>query len=519
MHIKLIDGHDCIGGNKILVGSSSGEGFLLDFGVNFKKWSLYFEEYLKPRTGRILHDLLKLELIPKLNIYRSDLMPPQFENDVNVRFVFLSHAHTDHCGLIGLLSEQIPLIMTNETFALLSVMDQLKPSVWEQLAIKTRVPANEEHVRSDVLVNDRKKEKKKRRICAGDTLESTDGDFETVSFEQCWPGFVKVLPVYHSVLGAAALCVEVDDALVVYTGDLRMSPTKDEEDFWRFELGEKRLDLSKRTERFVQEVKRHRDSLKKILILIVEGTRLGRVEESVSNERTVFENARELISKTNRLIIADFPTKHLERLMTFLKIAQVCDRFLVLTPKDYALLENMGRIDPTWQLTEQELSHIRIYHVAKVEFSKLEKDAILFGKTAGLLVSPGEINQRPERFIIAAGYFDMPQILDIDESVLSGSMYIHSTSEAYTEEQQMDYKRFRNWLSRFNIQPFGLRFDNDEVVFTKEFHASGHLSAHDLEWLIKTLEPDFIIPVHTEDKSWFVNKWGSRVLTQEEVYL
>jgi len=93
VHIKIIDGHDCIGGNKILVCSRNGEGFLLDFGVNFKKWSLYFEEYLNPRTGKILHDLLKLDLIPRLNIYRSDLLAPRFDNDERVKFVFLSHAH------------------------------------------------------------------------------------------------------------------------------------------------------------------------------------------------------------------------------------------------------------------------------------------------------------------------------------------------------------------------------------------------------------------------------------------
>jgi ribonuclease J len=162
---------------------------------------------------------------------------------------------------------------------------------------------------------------------------------------------------------------------------------------------------------------------------------------------------------------------------------------------------------------------LRIYHVAKVEFSKLEREAIQIAKSSDLLVGPKQINESPEKYIVAAGYFDMPQLLDIDEAVLNGSIYIHSTSEAYTEEQQMDYKRFKNWLDRFGIQPLGLVFEKGEIVFTKEFHASGHLSAQELEELIETLQPDVIIPIHTEETSWFVERWGAKVSTQGEVYL
>jgi len=517
VYIRILDGRDCIGGNKILVCSKNEEGFLLDFGVNFKKWSLYFEEYLKPRTGKILHDLLKLDLIPRLNIYRSDLLAPDFDSNERVKFVFLSHAHADHCGLIGLLSEQIPLLMTKETLALLSVMDQLKPSVWEQLTIRTRTRSEDEHVRTDVLVNDKKR--RKRKICVENAENQFEGEFEPVELQRCWPNRVKILPVYHSVLGAAALCVEVDDAIVVYTGDLRASPTKEEEQFWRSALGEKRLALSKRTEQFVREVKDYRDSLKKPMVLIVEGTRVSRKADTTNDERTVFQNVLDVVSRTNTLVIADFPTKHLERLMSFLKVAQLCERYLTLTPKDFALLQYMGKIDPTWQLLEQEMQCLHVYHVGKIVLSKLEKEAIHFAKSNGLLVGPEQINERPTKYIIAAGYFDMPQLLDIDETVLNGSIYIHSTSEAYTEEQQMDYRRFKNWLARFGIKPHGLAFENDEIVFSKEFHASGHVSAQELENLIETLEPDIIIPVHTEEKSWFVERWGTKVLAEEEVYL
>ncbi|MEN3008285.1 ribonuclease J [Pseudothermotoga sp.] len=517
MRIKLLDGHDCIGGNKILISSESGESFLLDFGLNFKRWSFYFEEYLKPRSGKILQDLLKLDLIPKMDIYRTDLLPPRFESKEKIKFTFLSHAHSDHSGFVGLIHEHIPLVMTSETFALLNVADQLRSFVWEQLAIKTRAPSNDEHIREDVLIPDKKK--KKRKICLQNSVSFSEENFDFIESSQCWPWFMMVLPVYHSVLGAAALCVEVDDILLIYTGDLRASPAREEKEFWIEKLGERRLALSQRTEKFVEEVRRLRSLKSKPMVLIVEGTRVNRENDSVNDERTVYENTLEVTSKARKLVIADFPTKHLERLMTFLKVAQECDRVLVLPPKDFAYLRLMGEIESTWKLSSEELQGVRVYHVAKVEFSKLEKDAILFARANDLLVGPKELNRDPQKYVLAAGYFDMSQILDVDEKALNGSIYIHSTSEAYTEEQQMDYKRLRNWFAKFGIKPFGLILNDEELVFTKEFHASGHLSAKDLENLIDSLNPDIILPVHTEDKNWFIERWGDKVRVQEDVYL
>jgi len=104
--IEVLDGKNCIGGSKILI-TEKDRSFLLDFGKNFKTWGNYFEEYLQPRTSVGLYDLWKLNLIPKIsNIYRDDLIVSDFkefvekERKLNLKAIFLSHAHLDHAGFI-----------------------------------------------------------------------------------------------------------------------------------------------------------------------------------------------------------------------------------------------------------------------------------------------------------------------------------------------------------------------------------------------------------------------------------
>ncbi|AEH50290.1 MBL fold hydrolase [Pseudothermotoga thermarum] len=519
MLIKVLDGHETIGGNKILVADKSNKGFLLDFGLNFTLWSLFFEEFVQPRTGRILADLSKLELIPKLDIYREDLNPPCFDDSIDVKFLFISHAHADHCGMIGLIKPDIPLLMTNETLAIMKANSDLKQDLIAELYPRKRVKPSDPLIRSDLTEITRSKSEKfqKRKVCIIGSLNTKDQLEERFIFtdpSDLWDDRLIVQRAYHSVIGAAGLIVKVDGLWVAYTGDFRLGPrTKEEESFWFEHFGPTRLELAKRTSLFFDVL---RD--KKPLLLITEGTRVARKTDSETTEKDVYEKALELVGKTNKLVIADFPVRHLERLLTFLLIACKTERYLVLMPKDYAYLIMMEQIEPAWKLSEEERKQIKVYHVAKVQFSSFEEQVLKQAIEEGILIGPDQIESNPSKYIVCAGYWEIPMLLDLDPSALEGSIYIHSTSEAYTEEQLIDTKRLGNWLKKFFIQPFGIRFEDGEAVFTKEFHASGHISAEDLEEFINSLEPDYILPVHTEEKEWFVERWGKEKIILKNMW-
>lgn len=544
MRIEVLDGFDEIGGNKIRVVNKRGDAFLLDFGLNFSKWGEFFEEFVNPRTGKIVHDLLKLKLIPRIDVYRRDLLEERFEDGVRYRFLFLSHGHADHVGFVGLVREDIPFLATSETLAILLVASNVgKHDIKSHLVGKRRKKAGEEErkngIRGDLFVD--AKERLRRSICTlgtkvssseknilplfggadggwcefGKWFEERKRDFEVKNLKDLWEDEVLVEHVYHSVIGAAGIAVRVDGYWVAYTGDFRMGPeNREEEEYWLKVLGEKRLELSKRSTRFFDAIKDRRP-----LVLIVEGTRVTRGENTNVTEKDVYENSMKVFRNSKKLIIVDFPVRHLERLFTFLRVCMENGRILVLMPKDYAYLRGVETLEPLWRLSEEEREYIRVYHPGKLEYTGLERDALLEAKENGILIGPEEINERPERYAISAGYFDFPHILDLDENVLNGSAYIHSTSEAYTEEQEIDTRRLIRWLKYFNIHPYGLKVEGDHVIFTKDFHASGHVSPTELENILNNVRPDYILPVHTQDRFWFVQRWGDTVLKERVVVL
>ena len=62
-----------IGGNKVLL-EDEGTRIFFDFGFPFKKRARYFEEFLSPRPGAGLLDLMEVGLIPPIKgILREDL--------------------------------------------------------------------------------------------------------------------------------------------------------------------------------------------------------------------------------------------------------------------------------------------------------------------------------------------------------------------------------------------------------------------------------------------------------------
>jgi ribonuclease J len=62
---------------------------------------------MRGAAPRGIHDLMYLDLLPKLNIYRPALIPVDLPVSqypaLNVAAVLRSHAHMDHCGNIGML--------------------------------------------------------------------------------------------------------------------------------------------------------------------------------------------------------------------------------------------------------------------------------------------------------------------------------------------------------------------------------------------------------------------------------
>src|SRR5688572_18341971 len=112
-------------------------------------WNDYFDTFLQPRTHSAVRDQAALGLLPwegqLPRLYRGDLGGAPGPAPVDA--VLVSHAHVDHCGLIGLVRPDVPLAASRQTMATLDSMEKTTNRGWEYDFLQ--VPARASYERKD----------------------------------------------------------------------------------------------------------------------------------------------------------------------------------------------------------------------------------------------------------------------------------------------------------------------------------------------------------------------------------
>ncbi|HTY46592.1 MAG TPA: MBL fold metallo-hydrolase RNA specificity domain-containing protein [Methanomassiliicoccales archaeon] len=499
--VTVFDGADCIGGNKIHL-EFDGHGVLLDFGTNYKTMGLYYEEFLKPRQGRGLHDFVRMGLVPLLSCYRSEIIPSDLDMSlcrrVQVDALMISHAHMDHMGHAGLLEWSIPFVASPITAAVMKALRDLGAKGIEGECVYGQPRKRDDHetrlIRSPKLKNGEpltgrdyvlttkpsgemcgfweQSILKTREIDAGSLLEPCDLGFSFQAF-----------PVDHSVYGATAYAIDTESGWVVYTGDLRAHGAQGKS---TWEFAKKAAELEPKA-------------------LLIEGTRTSRNEPGQEcSEETVRNTCLEVVEAEKGMVIADFSPRNFERLETFAHIAEKTNRTLVITKKDAFGLQAIQSADGV-----DRKRSVAVFDALKLTESGAEEAAC--ATLGNELVDPLDIGENPGGYILSFSMYDLGNLLDIG---VKGGTYVYSSSEPYSEEQVIDFRRLSNWLELFGLKVRGFTMQGDasfEPEVEEGFHASGHASTADLLSIVEQISPEIVIPVHTEDPGPFKRLKGIEV--------
>lgn len=463
MNITLLGGKNEIGGNKILL-EHKGTKIFLDFGMSFKQAGKYFSEFVQPRKCSSLQDFFEMKLLPEMDgLYREDYLKhmnkPKEKRQIDG--VFLSHAHADHAQYIHFLRLDIPIYCTETTKIILQTLEETGSN-----------PISDLVSTYDTFVFYKNKKGGLSRVTRKNSEYVHERDFQILTTEKkvtVGSLEIEMVPVDHSLPGACGYIIYSDEGNLVYTGDIRFHGSH-----------------QKLSENFVEKARQAKPKW-----LISEGTRIDTNKKD--SEKEVKIKITDLISKATKMVFVEHPVRDLDRINTMYESAKANNREFVVNPRLANLIHSLGKLSPfsiddvkilvpkkSWGLIDKENIDSELIDQ---DYSKWERNFI--GRDNSIIYR--ELIQNPEKYVVSMSMWEINQLSDIKPQ---NAVWIKSSCEPFDEEMKIDEKRKKNWLRHYDIKEYSA-------------HASGHASGDTINKMIKKINPEQVIPIHTEHPEMF----------------
>ncbi len=475
--IDFFGGVGEIGGNKIRV-EGNDESFFFDFGMAFSRANEYLSEFLQPRKSNGILDFIELGLLPRIKgIYREDYLKHaglSYPQEPSADGVLISHSHVDHVAYVHHLREDIPIYLSNESFLILKALEDTGASSFSEYL----------HLKKTFHFSPKKTgegyKRSNHRVERDIRIVEPYKKFDIGKFS------IQLAPVDHSLPGASAFICEGDDETIVYTGDLRFHGRNPE-----------------LTRKFVKKARKVNPT-----VMISEGTRIDK-NTNISEEK-IEERASNVIMNTKGLVVVNYPVRDLDRLLTFYKVAQDTDRKLVISLKQayilslfqendyhYPKLSDVMIFKPRkgWGLVGDEsyacfdgewLPASNMNHDDSMRDYKKWERVFLEGEN---VLTYKDLQDNGEDYIFRCDFFELKELIDIKPK---NGIYIQSSTEPFDDQMEINQAKVQNWLNLFNLP-----------LLNKCFHASGHANGQEILDMIRDINPDTVLPVHTTNEDKF----------------
>ena len=336
-------------------------------------------------------------------------------DDPRVDAVLISHSHLDHYGLLRYVHPDIPIYLSEGARELIGVSDIFTPHRTGELNVR--------------IVSNGKKVK-----VAG---------FEITAFL-----------VDHSAFDALAFLIESDGARVFYSGDFRGHGRK--------------------STLFVKMVE---SPPRDIDCLLMEGSMLGRGEQTYKDEIAVERGIKDVLEGKRNIAFLFASSQNIDRLVSAYKACRKTGSTFVIDLYTAFILHRLGA--NTKSLPQFNWPNVRVkffkFHADKIAETEHEKLLYLFNQRK---IEMEEINRTKEKvFMILRDNSLFPRVIGhIHPS--KGAVIVYSMWEGYLSDKFREYCRKKS-------------------IAIKQIHTSGHATLQDLKAFAGAVKPNTLIPIHT----------------------
>ena len=288
------------------------------------------------------------------------------------------------------------------------------------------------------------------------------------SEEQISIGDIKITPYLcdHSAFDSHMFLLECEGKKILYTGDFRSNGRK-----------------------FFQSLL---NKLPKVDALITEGTNLSNNKIGKINltEKELEKKGIELLEGNDRPVFVLIAGTNIDRIVTFYKIANTTKRLFLLDTYAGQITATIGGNIPN----PRTFFNVKIFQTSSSKHDILEnypKNKIWKNKIA------------KSNFLMCVRT-SMKKYLESypNEFSFEGCTLFYSMWEGYKKQENM--KEF-------------LKFMEEKGVKTISLYTSGHADEKDFDKLIKKVEPEIIVPIHTENSEWFKRYENCEVICDKNI--